>query len=477
MTRWLALLAACLITVTGVSACGDDDDTPAPTGTSGRGGAGGRRAGGTGGGDGVSGVGGDAASGEGAAAAGGTTQGGRSGAGGRAGNPATGGRSGSSGRLAGGGAGGDNTDLDGGVSGPPIDSLAANLRVTLALLFSEHVALTSRASGASLAGRSDEFNAYYDQVRDNGLRIGDYIGLFEGQASSRFAELWGAHDLAFVNYTKAVAAENTEKQTEALGELRDRFVPQFAAFLHGTSDLSEELLTQLTTAQVDAIKAVIDAQHGDDWTRIFELQHTAYANMLTFSDAVSLALVERVPHVFTGDPVGKDVDFRLSLNDLLQEHVYLATWTTAATRGERTLEADAARAALGENRASIALVFDSYYNAQAVDRFNAIWNSHNGALIDYGTEDGSDRESADTILTTSFVPMFADLIHETAGLPISDVRMFGAEHITRLKAAIDFIVAENLEQAALADIAAAQYMVSLGDPLSRAIVAQQPDRF
>jgi len=56
------------------------------------------------------------------------------------------------------------------------DSKAADLRTKLNLLLGEHLMLASKATGAALGGRSDEFAAYGDALNKNGTDIGAMIG-------------------------------------------------------------------------------------------------------------------------------------------------------------------------------------------------------------------------------------------------------------------------------------------------------------
>src|SRR5262249_7814451 len=64
-----------------------------------------------------------------------------------------------------------------------VASMAADLRVNLNLLLSEHMDLAAKATGAALGGRGDEFKAYGALLNDNGNDIGDLVGAAFGNAA------------------------------------------------------------------------------------------------------------------------------------------------------------------------------------------------------------------------------------------------------------------------------------------------------
>jgi hypothetical protein len=90
-----------------------------------------------------------------------------------------------------------------------VQSEAADLRVTLNLLLSEHMVLATKATAAALGGRSEEFEAYDGLLGDNGKALGDMVGAaFGDQAEAAFNDIWSAHNGYFVAYTQAVAAKD-----------------------------------------------------------------------------------------------------------------------------------------------------------------------------------------------------------------------------------------------------------------------------
>ncbi|MDQ6900623.1 MAG: hypothetical protein M3072_14150 [Candidatus Dormibacteraeota bacterium] len=100
------------------------------------------------------------------------------------------------------------------------DSKAADLRTKLNLLLGEHLILASKATGAALGGRSDEFAAYGDALNKNGTDIGAMVGAAYGaDAQNKFNQIWSAHNGFFVDYTTGVAKNDKAMQDKAVGDL------------------------------------------------------------------------------------------------------------------------------------------------------------------------------------------------------------------------------------------------------------------
>ena len=79
------------------------------------------------------------------------------------------------------------------------------------------------------------------------------------------------------------------------------------------------------------------------------------------------------------------VDFRVALNQLLQEHLYLASFATDAAIGGRTDEFGAAGAALNTNGTDLGAAIGGLFGQEAQDEWNRIWSAHNGFFVDYTT--------------------------------------------------------------------------------------------
>ncbi len=365
---------------------------------------------------------------------------------------------------------------------PMADTAAADLRVGLNVLLGEHLILASKATGAALDGRSDEFGAYGGLLNTNGTDIGEAIGAAYGaEAKDAFNEIWSAHNGFFVDYTTGVATDDKAKQDKAVEDLTTIYVPQFSEFISGATGLPMDAVTGLTTDHVLQTKAIVDAQAKGDWKAAYAAIRTAYAHMQMIGDAIAPAVAAKFPDKFPGDASSKAADLRVALNQLLQEHLYLASFATGSALGGRSDEFGAAGAALNTNGTDVGAAIGSLYGDEAKDAFNEIWSAHNGFFVDYttgvATDDQAKMDKAVQDLTTVYVPQFADFLAGATDLPKDALVSLITEHVLTTKAIVDAQGAEDVEAAAAADRMAAQHMSMLANPLADAIVAKLPDKF
>jgi hypothetical protein len=405
----------------------------------------------------------------------------KAGSGGRAG---TGGRSPTGGR--GGATAGHNaghsTDSDAGPSAGDIDSPAADLRVSLNLLLSEHVVLAAKATGAALGGRSDEFSAYGELLNMNGTDVGKMIkAAFGEDAETKFNGIWSAHNGFFVDYTTGVAEDDSAKMDKAVKDLTETYVPQFAALISSATGLPEASVAELTTAHVLTTKAIVDAQGREDWPATYTALREAFAHMVMLGDPLSKAIAAKKPDDFAGSTDSKAVDLRVALNELLQEHLYLATFATGAALGGRNDEFAAAGSALNDNGTDVGAAIRGLYGAAAETEFNRIWSAHNGFFVDYttgvATDDTAKQDKAVKDLTETYVPDFAAFLNMATDVPTATLATLTTDHVLTTKAVVDAQAGSDLSATANADRLAGQHMQGLGDPLSAAIVAKLPEKF
>ena len=81
---------------------------------------------------------------------------------------------------------------------------------------------------------------------------------------TQFNKIWSAHNGFFVDYTTGVATKDQAKMDKAVQDLTTVYVPQFADFLAGATDLPKDALVSLITDHVLTTKAIVDAQGAKD---------------------------------------------------------------------------------------------------------------------------------------------------------------------------------------------------------------------
>ena len=265
-----------------------------------------------------------------------------------------------------------------------VTSDAANLRTDLNYLLGEHLILAAKATGAALDGRTDQFEAYGGLLNTNGTDLGAAIGsVYGSEAEDEWNRIWSAHNGFFVDYTTGVATDDAALADGAVEDLTTIYVPEFSAFLAGATGLPEDAIAGLVTDHVLQTKAVVDAQASGDWEAAYDAIRAAYAHMQMIGDALAPAIAEG--NDIDGDAATAGVDFRVALNQLLQEHLFLASFATDAAIGGRTDEFAAAGAALNTNGTDLGAAIGGLFGQEAEDEWNRIWSAHNGFFVDYTT--------------------------------------------------------------------------------------------
>ena len=124
----------------------------------------------------------------------------------------------------------------------------------------------------------------------------------------------------------------------------------------------------LTTQHVLQTRAIVDAQGAKDWKAAYADVWTAYAHMQMIGDALVPAIATKSPDKFAGDPSNKGVGLRVALNQLLQEHLYLASSATGAALDGRDDEFATAGDVLNTNGTDLGAAIGSLYGPELATR-------------------------------------------------------------------------------------------------------------
>ncbi len=376
-----------------------------------------------------------------------------------------------------------NTDMSTTTAAPAASVKSAeDLRARVDILLGDHVILAAKATGAALGGRSDEFAAYSTQLNSNGTDVGALIGAAYGaDAQAKFNGIWSAHNGFFVDYTKAVAAQDKGAQDKAVADLTGTYVPQFTEFIVDATGLPADTVKSLVTEHVLTTKQIVDDQYAKNWTKVATDTRAAYAHMKMLGDPLSAAIAKKMPSKFPTSGTMSASDLRVTVDLALQEHLYLATFATGSALGGRSDEFVAWGDALNKNGTEIGSLIGSVYGTDAQTKFNGIWSAHNGFFVDYtkgvAAQDKAAQDKAVANLTGTYVPQFTDFIVSATGLPSDTVRGLVADHVTSTKQVVDDQYAKDATKTAADDRAAAIHMHMIGDPLSAAIVKKFPEKF
>ena len=172
---------------------------------------------------------------------------------------------------------------------------------------------------------------------------------------------------------------------------------------------------------------------------------------------------------------------RSALNNLLQEHVYLAAAATGAALDGRDAEFKAAAGALDQNSIAISKAIGSVYGTDAERAFLPLWRRHIGFAVDYtvgvasGDKTKADKAVGDLLGYTEDFGAF--LASANPNLPKNVVAGLAKHHVVTLKDVIDAQASKDPAKAYMALRTAAGHMSMIADPLAEAIVKQFPDKF
>jgi len=362
------------------------------------------------------------------------------------------------------------------------DTKSAGLRVALNKLLGEHVILALSATGAALGGRSDEFKNAADALDANSVDLSKAIGsVYGADAEKAFLPLWRKHIGFFVDYTTATAAKDKTKQDKAVSDLLG-YTKDFGAFLNAANpNLPANVVADLVTMHVTGLKGAVDAQAAGDYAKAYSEMRKAYQHMQTIADPLAGAIVKQFPDKFDGATDTKAATLRVALNNLLQEHVYLAAAATNAALGGRDAEFKAAGDALDANSVDLSKAIGSVYGADAEKAFLPLWRKHIGFFVDYtvgvATKDKTKSDKAVNDLLGYTKDFGAFLNAANPNLPANVVADLVTMHVTGLKDAVDGQAAKDYAKAFTALRKAAAHMQAIADPLASAIVKQFPDKF
>ncbi len=178
-------------------------------------------------------------------------------------------------------------------------SKAADLRLALHELLSEHVTLAAAATQAALRGRKSEFEAAAGALDMNSQDIAGAIGSVYGKdAGDAFLPLWRKHIGFFVDYTTGKATGSKKKQDKAVRDLL-QYASDFGAFLNSaTPALPKDAVADLVKMHIVSLKDVVDAQAARDYKLAFEKIRAASHHMQMIADPLADAITAQFPDKF-----------------------------------------------------------------------------------------------------------------------------------------------------------------------------------
>ena len=265
---------------------------------------------------------------------------------------------------------------------------------------SEQVMIVAKETSAAV-NHSDAYAGYTTLLSANSADLSALIGrAFGDTAAGQFAQQWNGQNGYLVDYAIAVVTHDDARAKTALAGFTTTFAPQFAQMLSDTSRLPLDPVTQLITQQVLEDRVFINDVAAQKFSAFYKDLHTAYAQSFRLGDALAAQMVQRFPDKFPGEISTPNVDTRVSINALLQEHAYLVTMGTEAVVADRTGEASAASSALVDNGSALTAAMS---NTQLAN----VWTARNTSLFGYA----QGNVQGNPLVTGKFVSDFVSVTH------------------------------------------------------------------
>jgi hypothetical protein len=357
----------------------------------------------------------------------------------------------------------------------PADSKAADLRTRLDLLLGEHVIVIAKESSA--ARRGQEFTSYLRLLTSNGNDLTELVRSALGDAAATtFSKAWSAQNDYLVNYTIGLVTHNKAKADSSMSNLIGVFVPDFSRFVATSADIPFDPIAQMVTQHALQTKAMIDDQMAQNYPRMYADLRAVYTQASRIGDQLAPRVVQKYPDRFPGKTSSRAVDLRVSMNNLLQEHSYLATMTTSAAIGRRGTEQAAAAGALAENTRALATVFSDLFGPSSGTQFEQIWAAKNLAMVGYASASTAvKKQAALSQLNDIFVPRFSGFIETWTTL--ATLRPAIESQVEATITVIDDQRSKAVARLGADDRSAEASMELVADLVSAAAVANLPQRF
>ena len=183
-------------------------------------------------------------------------------------------------------------------SDPNTATKAADLRVLLNNLETEHVSLAAAATRAGFDG-DPAFQAAAGQLDKNSNALADAVGSVYGpDARTRFYEIWASHIGFFVDYTVAAKKGDQAGMAKAVENLNG-YVEAISDFLSKANpNLPKDAVAQLVGEHVGLLKNAVDKHGAADYAASYEAEDQARDQISTIANTLAGAIVKQKPGNF-----------------------------------------------------------------------------------------------------------------------------------------------------------------------------------
>ncbi|MBL0389052.1 copper amine oxidase N-terminal domain-containing protein [Tumebacillus sp. ITR2] len=358
---------------------------------------------------------------------------------------------------------------------------AANLRVALDELFSEHANLAIIAMQKGYDGAPDFADAAAALNKNTDDLSSAIASVYGDAAGAQFKTIWSSHIGYFVNYVTATVKKDDAGKQQAIRDLAEYRDEQAKFLADANPNLNEKAVADGLQMHIDGLLAAFNAYVNQDAAAEQANLRMAHEHMFMTGDGISTAIVKQFPEKFNNTMTASpSVDLRVVLDRLLSEHASLAI--LAMQKGiDGKQDFGTVAATLNANTDDLSAAVGSVYGADAGAQFKKIWSSHIGYFVDYvkatAAKDSAGQQKAVANLDeyrTEQAKFFAGAdpyMNETA------IREALNVHVQELLNAFNDYVNKDYKGTYENYQTAYDHMFMTGQSLSTAIVAQYPANF
>jgi hypothetical protein len=355
---------------------------------------------------------------------------------------------------------------------------AAAMRVTLDLLFREHVYLLGLTTENAVTGQKAAAKGTIEALEENTLALGDQFEVPYGDRGEKgFLSAWRPYtDLVALYAGRKARKLKLGNADKAFAQVSAKFVT-FATLL--TPLIGPRVMGSRMHDLIGTMRTVVDAQVAKDYVKADASLRTASDQAAAIASIFARTFADDQPARFAGDPLGASAELRASLSGRLADHVYLIGFTTENVLTGQSKPRDGAKAALDATSAAFAKVVGSAYGAEAEKAFLPVWKRQAELLLSYAgsIKDKTKHERVRQDLEKYATEASGFLVGLNRDINGSALERIIGEHGQLMTQAIDAQAAGNFEQADARLRTAARQTEALALALATATVARFPARF
>jgi hypothetical protein len=229
----------------------------------------------------------------------------------------------------------------------------ADVRVALNLLFQEQLFLSASAMDAASSARLDELIGVSGALDQSSMAFAEVIGAIKGQATAGLLlNAWRGLDADLILYAQGQPAE-------ASADI-ERRRPVIAAQL-ALPGLTPAAAAELLRVRIEAQLALADSVVSHDASQTARRLRAAAAASDDLARPLAAAISAKTPAEAPPPTEGLDIDVRIALARVLQEHIYLTGAAIAAAADGRNVDLQVFQKAADDNAGDLGAQLGAVY--------------------------------------------------------------------------------------------------------------------